>query len=387
MDKNAIKKFAVWARTELIARVSLKGVEYGITEDNIEDANADSVGGKVLTADEKKQRQALIAEINDKGYKQVIEEVAYTWFNRFSALRFMEVNGYLPSHVRVFTDEENNFKPQIITEAIHLDLDGLNMEKVYELKDAEKTEELYKYLLTVQCNALNKILPGMFQKIADYTELLLPDNLLREGSVIQQMIELIPEDDWKDAVQIIGWLYQYYNLELKNQVFSRPKGKKIEKEDIPVFYNTKMGKDFCDSLLSTDVKALSYDLLLRRGTMRINKIHVAFPDPQELREFAAKTAKNENLVVTFPSEYNMEIFPKGCNKDVGIRILAEKYNIAHEDTVAIGDSDNDVAMIEYAHIGIAVANAMEVLKEKADYITKSNDEDGPAIVLKKILKK
>ena len=234
MDKNAIKKFAVWARTELIARVSLKGVEYGITEDNIEDANADSVGGKVLTSDEKKQRQALIAEINDKGYKQVMEEVAYTWFNRFSALRFMEVNGYLPSHVRVFTDEENNFKPQIITEAIHLDLDGLDMEKVYELKDAEKSEELYKYLLIVQCNALNKILPGMFQKIADYTELLLPDNLLREGSVIQQMIELIPEDDWKDAVQIIGWLYQYYNSEKKDDVFTAlKKNVKITKENIP----------------------------------------------------------------------------------------------------------------------------------------------------------
>ena len=234
MDKNAIKKFAVWARTELIARVSLKGVEYGITEDNMVDANADSVGGKVLTADKKAQRKALIAEINDKGYKQVMEEVAYTWFNRFSALRFMEVNGYLPSHVRVFTDEENNFKPQIITEAIHLDLDGLDMEKVYELKDAEKTEELYKYLLIVQCNALNKILPGMFQKIADYTELLLPDNLLREGSVIQQMIELIPEDDWKDAVQIIGWLYQYYNSEKKDDVFAAlKKNVKITKENIP----------------------------------------------------------------------------------------------------------------------------------------------------------
>ena len=234
MDKNAIKKFAVWARTELIARVSLKGVEYGITEDNIEDANADSVGGKVLTADEKKQRQALIAEINDKGHKQVMEEVAYTWFNRFSALRFMEVNGYLPSHVRVFTDEENNFKPQIIAEAIHLDLDGLDMEKVYELKDAEKTEELYKYLLIVQCNALNKILPGMFQRLSDYTELLLPDNLLREGSVIQKMIELIPEDDWKDAVQIIGWLYQYYNSEKKDDVFAAlKKNVKITKENIP----------------------------------------------------------------------------------------------------------------------------------------------------------
>ena len=234
MDKNAIKKFAVWARTELIARVSLKGVEYGITEDNIVDAAADSVGGKVLTDAEKKQRMACIAEINDKGYKQVMEEVAYTWFNRFSALRFMEVNGYLPSHVRVFTDEENNFKPQIITEAIHLDLDGLDMEKVYELKEAEKTEELYKYLLIVQCNALNKILPGMFQKISDYTELLLPDNLLRDGSVIQQMIERIPEDDWKDAVQIIGWLYQYYNSEKKDDVFAAlKKNVKITKENIP----------------------------------------------------------------------------------------------------------------------------------------------------------
>ena len=234
MDKNAIKKFAVWARTELIARVSLKGMEYGITEDNIVDAVADSVGGKVLTDAEKKQRMACIAEINDKGYKQVMEEVAYTWFNRFSALRFMEVNGYLPSHVRVFTDEENNFKPQIITEAIHLDLDGLNMEKVYELKEAEKTEELYKYLLIVQCNALNKVLPGMFQKISDYTELLLPDNLLRDGSVIQQMIELIPEDEWKDAVQIIGWLYQYYNSEKKDDVFAAlKKNVKITKENIP----------------------------------------------------------------------------------------------------------------------------------------------------------
>ncbi len=238
MNKNAIKKFAVWARTELISRVSLKGVEYGITEEGYGETAAEiilgTINGKILTNEEKKQRQALIAQIDKKGYQQVMEEIAYTWFNRFSALRFMEVNGYLPSHVRVFTDEENNFKPQIIAEAIHLDLDGLDMEKVYELKEAEKIEELYKYLLIVQCNALNKILPGMFQKIADYTELLLPDNLLREGSVIHQMIELIPEDDWKDAVQIIGWLYQYYNSEKKDDVFAAlKKNVKITKENIP----------------------------------------------------------------------------------------------------------------------------------------------------------
>lgn len=234
MDKNAIKKYAVWARKELISRVAQKAQQYGITETEMVDAGADSVNGKVLSAGEMQQRRALIAQINEKGYQQVMEEVAYTWFNRFSALRFMEVNGYLPSHVRVFTDENNAFKPQILAEALHLELDKLDKDKVYALKETEQTEELYKYLLIVQCNALNSILPGMFQTIADYTELLLPDNLLREGSVIEQMISQIPEDNWQDAVQIIGWLYQYYNSEKKDDVFAAlKKNVKITKENIP----------------------------------------------------------------------------------------------------------------------------------------------------------
>ena len=230
MDKNAIKKYAVWARKELISRVAQKAQQYGITETEMVDAGADSVNGKVLSAEEMQQRRALIAQINEKGYQQVMEEVAYTWFNRFSALRFMEVNGYLPSHVRVFTDENNAFKPQILAEALHLELDKLDKDKVYALKETEQTEEL----LIVQCNALNSILPGMFQTIADYTELLLPDNLLREGSVIEQMISQIPEDNWQDAVQIIGWLYQYYNSEKKDDVFAAlKKNVKITKENIP----------------------------------------------------------------------------------------------------------------------------------------------------------
>ena len=234
MDKNAIKKFAVWARREMIERVSQKAMQYGIEKDNIISADTDSVGGKVLTDTQKNQRKALISQINAKGYEEVIEEVAYTWFNRLIALRFMEVNGYLPTRVRVFTDEENNFKPQIIDETLHLDLDGLNMEKVYEFKNANQTEELYKYLLITQCNALNSVLPGMFQRISDYTELLLPDNLLREGSVIEQMISTIPEEDWQDAVQLIGWLYQYYNAEKKDEVFAAlKKNVKITKENIP----------------------------------------------------------------------------------------------------------------------------------------------------------
>ena len=234
MDKNAIKKYAVWARKELLSRVAQKAQQYGITEMEMVDAGADSINGKVLSAEEMQQRRALIAQINEKGYQQVMEEVAYTWFNRFSALRFMEANGYLPSHVRVFTDENNAFKPQILAEALHLELDKLDKDKVYALKETEQTEELYKYLLIVQCNALNSILPGMFQTIADYTELLLPDNLLREGSIIEQMISQIPEDNWQDAVQIIGWLYQYYNSEKKDDVFAAlKKNVKITKENIP----------------------------------------------------------------------------------------------------------------------------------------------------------
>ena len=234
MDKNAIKKYAVWARRELISRVSQKALQYGVSEEACGDASADTINGHLLTATEKQQRQALITKIKKDGYQQAMEEAAYTWFNRFCALRYMEVNGYLPTHVRVFSDEQNNFKPQIITEAIHLEFDGLDMEKVYALKEENKTDELYKYLLITQCNALSVILPGMFQKIADYTELLFPDNLLREGSTIEQMIALIPEEDWTDQVQIIGWLYQYYNTELKDKVFADlKKNIKISKENIP----------------------------------------------------------------------------------------------------------------------------------------------------------
>ena len=234
MDKNVIKKYAIWARRELIERVAQKAQRYGIDRDSIIDASADSVNGILLSTDEKKQRATLIKHINEKGYEEVMEEAAYIWFNRFIALRFMEVNGYMPTHIRVFTDENNEFKPQILTEAINLDLDGLDMEKVYEFKDNNKSEELFKYLVITQCNALSSILPGMFEKISDYTELLFPDNLLREGSVIEQMITLIPEEDWMDQVQIIGWLYQYYNSEKKDEVFAAlKKNVKITKENIP----------------------------------------------------------------------------------------------------------------------------------------------------------
>ena len=164
MDKNAIKKYAIWARRELIARVSQRAALYEITADGYGNADAVSVHGRILSLEERNQRKALIAQIQQKGFEQVMEEIAYTWFNRFSALRFMEVNGYLPSHVRVFTDEENNFKPQIMTEAIHLEMDGLDMQKVFAFKDANDDDGLFKYLIITQCNALSSILGGYSSK-------------------------------------------------------------------------------------------------------------------------------------------------------------------------------------------------------------------------------
>ena len=234
MNKNAIQKFAIWARKELIAQVSQRAYQYGIDESGFGDASADTLNGRLLTAEEKSQRQELIKQIQEKSYKQVMEEVAYTWFNRFIALRFMEVNNYLPSHIRVFSDSTGAFKPEILSDVLHLDLPGLNREKVAEYIESNDTEGLYRYLLLTQCNALNDPLPRMFEKMGGYTELLLPNNILKQDSVLGHMVADIPEEDWQNAVQIIGWLYQYYNTELKDDTFALlKKNVKITKERIP----------------------------------------------------------------------------------------------------------------------------------------------------------
>ena len=234
MNKNAIQKFAIWARNDLIAQVSQRAYQYGIDESGFGDASADIVNGRLLTAEEKSQRQELIKKIKGKGYKQVMEKIAYTWFNRFIALRFMEVNNYLPSHIRVFSDASGAFKPEILNDVLHLDLPGLDSGKVAEYIESNDTAALYRYLLLTQCNALNSALPVMFEQMGSYTEMLLPNNILRQDGVLGHMVSDIPEEDWQDAVQIIGWLYQYYNTELKDDTFAQlKKNVKITKERIP----------------------------------------------------------------------------------------------------------------------------------------------------------
>ena len=234
MNKSAIQKFAIWARTTLMEQVAQRAYQYGITQDGYGEENAVTVNGMALSPQEQSQRRELVREIQSKGYDQVVEEVAYTWFNRFIALRYMEVNNYLPSHIRVFSNAQGAFDPEILKEALHIDLPGLDQSKVAEYIEKTDNEALYRYLLLTQCNALNEGLPKMFEKMGGYTELLFPNNILRPDSVLGRMVADIPEEDWTDQVQIIGWLYQYYNTELKAETFDLlKKNVKVTKERIP----------------------------------------------------------------------------------------------------------------------------------------------------------
>ena len=268
MNKASIKTYAIWARNELISRVSQQAYEYGVEKDNIVSSDADNINGRLLSEDEKNKRRVLISQVNQKGYDLVMEEVAYTWFNRFIALRFMEVNNYLPNKVRLFTNENNEFKPQILDEALHIELLGLDKNKVISLKEANDNEELYKELLLATCNNMSRYLPGMFKPIDEYMTLLFPSNLLREESVLGRLISDIDEDSWNDQVQIIGWLYQYYNTEPKDKVYARKSGTKIKKEEIPavtqlftpdwiVRYMTEnsLGRLWLDGHPNTDIKS------------------------------------------------------------------------------------------------------------------------------------
>ena len=234
MNKSAIQKFAMWARTTLMEQVAQRAYQYGITKDGYGEENAITVNGMALSSQEQSQRRELVREIQAKGYDQVVEEVAYTWFNRFIALRYMEVNNYLPSHIRVFSNAQGAFDPEILKEALHIDLPGLDQSKVAEYIEKNETEALYRYLLLTQCNALSESLPKMFEHMGGYTELLFPNNILRPDSVLGRMVADIPEEDWTDQVQIIGWLYQYYNTDLKAETFDLlKKNVKVTKERIP----------------------------------------------------------------------------------------------------------------------------------------------------------
>ena len=246
MNKSKIQKFAVDGHKLLYKQIAQRAYQYGIEEENVGKTDATEVRGRILSPLEKSQRAALIAEINANGYQQTIERVTYIWFNRIVALRFMEVNNYLPSHIRVFSDASGAFKPEILNDVLHLEMEGLDKAQIAEYIENNNTEELYRYLLLTQCLELKAALPDVFgfaPRDKDYTELLFPNNMLHQDSFIGKVVSDIDEDDWGTAedwqnndgdhlVQIIGWLYQYYNEDRKNEVINIYKGT-VKKEDIP----------------------------------------------------------------------------------------------------------------------------------------------------------
>lgn len=261
MNKTAIKNFAIWARQKLIEDISYKAGLIGVTEKGIKTPLSQStrdiqffdIGTKEpysITGDEIRQREKLVKEIESKqvdsdyntAYKSVIEEVAYTWFNRLIAVRFMEVNDYLPSRIRVLSSEsEGKTEPDIVTTPFEADLEYTDLEKqtIVTFKGDNKLDELFRMLFIKQCNALNEVLPQLFEETSDYTELLLNISFTDKEGIVYHLVSDIDEYDFnvkeeEGQVEIIGWMYQYYNTVPKDETFALlKKNVKITKERIP----------------------------------------------------------------------------------------------------------------------------------------------------------
>lgn len=260
MNKTAIKNFAVWARNKLITDITYKAGLIGVSEKGIaqplpqssKDLQFFDIGTKdyaqVAGADIE-QRKALVRAIQDKestsdyktAFKAVIEEVAYTWFNRLIAIRFMEVNAYLPSRIRVLSSENPaKNEPDFVTTPFDTDMEFTMAEqdRIMQLKDENKLDELFRMLFIKQCNKLHEILPELFEETSNYTDLLLSTSFTDSDGVVYHLVHDIPEDDFnvekEGQVEIIGWMYQYYNIEPKDETFALlKKNVKITKERIP----------------------------------------------------------------------------------------------------------------------------------------------------------
>ena len=260
MNKTAIKNFAVWARQKLISDITYKASLLGITENGIteklpqstKDLEFYDIGTKEyaeVAGNEIAQRNALVGAIRQKeqdvsnfkdAFEYVVEEVAYTWFNRLIAIRFMEVNDYLPSGIHVLSSENTaKNEPDFVTTPFDTDLEftPYEQDRIIQLKDENKLDELFRMLFIKQCNKLHDILPELFEKTDDYSELLLTISFTDKDGVVYRLVHDIGEDDFnvekEGQVEIIGWMYQYYNIEPKAAVFARAKGEKITKDKIP----------------------------------------------------------------------------------------------------------------------------------------------------------
>ena len=232
INRNILKSYAPQARREFIQAVTDRASALGLSQKKIEPVEVKGdvamIAGRPFPKNVADRRQKLEARIKLRGFALVMEEVAYTWFNRFTALRYMELHDYLGHGYRVLSNPGGSDIPEILEKATSVDLPGLDKDKVAELRLAgDKDAELYRMLLVKQCNALHRVMPTLFEAVNDATELLLPENLLQTNSPIRKLVNDIPEENW-DEIEIVGWLYQFYISEKKDQVI----GKVVKSEDI-----------------------------------------------------------------------------------------------------------------------------------------------------------
>ena len=244
MDKTILKSFATESRNKLIEDVIYRLNLLGITEDKIHDSISESEGIETykmgnstysIYDEDIVKRNNLVSEINSRGFNSIVEEVAYTWFNRIIAIRFMELNNYLPSKIRVLSSETpNKIEPDIISNAFDLafDYSPEDKENILNLKNENKLDELFRFLFLKQCNKLHVILPMLFERTDDYFDLLLNISFINETGIVRRLINEIPEEYFNN-VEIIGWLYQFYISEKKDSVNTSLKSKPIQKQDIP----------------------------------------------------------------------------------------------------------------------------------------------------------
>lgn len=222
MNDTAIKNYCIWARNELIAGVEARMRLYGVAE-GAEPAGATAVGGRALSPEETEWRDALLRAAAEEGFAHLRDRAAYTWFNRIAAVRYMEVHDFLPSRVRMFTrpaaDGGWELGSQAVDEALDVEIEGADPARIAELKQAGEDGPLFRYLFLAQCAELSECLPGVFQPVDACMALLLPANLMDPDGVIGRMVGDIDEADWEN-VQVLGWMYQYYNSEVKDAFFA-----------------------------------------------------------------------------------------------------------------------------------------------------------------------
>ena len=218
MNDTAIKNFCTWARNALIEQVETRMRRFSVVEANALPEDATSVDGMPLSPDEQRQRSELLRLQREVGHAALAERAAYTWFNRLVAIRFMELHDYLPCRVRMLSADDGSFAPQVLKCALDVQIEGLDVSRVMELMQTGDDEALFRCLFLAQCDELSSCIPGVFDRVGSAMELLLPDGLLRQDSVIDRLVTSISEEDW-ERVEILGWMYQYYNAEVKDAFF------------------------------------------------------------------------------------------------------------------------------------------------------------------------